>query len=126
MENPRKPKAEPVRKIEQLTPEQCQQTSAGLTELAPQNPLGTEDLEMLEEEVHGKPLHYGSPGAAIAAMERRLSTLQAQKAKNLAAQEGCDPSLRPTLLSDLEQLNREIAAAQQRLDGYRFQQRHEN
>lgn len=127
MENPRKPRAKTVTKIdEQLTSEQCQARADGLTKLTPAHPLGAEDLERLEEEIHGKPLHYGSPDVAIEAMERRLATLKAQKAKNVAAQEDCAAPLRQALVADLDQLNREIAATQERLDGYRFQQRHEN
>jgi len=59
-------------------------------------------------------------------MERRLAVLLRHKAKTLISMEDCAANLRQILLNGLETLNRQIAATQQRLENYRFQQRHEN
>jgi len=77
---------------------------------------------MVQEEVLGKPLRYGTPAAAIEAMTTRLNLLRKQKADALSALEECeDDKSRKALLGDLITLNNEIDATRSRLDSYRFQ-----
>jgi hypothetical protein len=55
-----------------------------------------------------------------------LAGLTRQKAEMLNVLDDCTEELRQSLLAGLETLNRQIAATQQRLDAYQFQQRQEN
>lgn len=114
-----------------MTPEQCVRFAAQTQELAQQEnlpySLSVTDAEQIEEErFDGKPLKYGTPAAAIAAMERRLADMRTNKAQLLSTVEECDDSMRETLMQDLEALNRQIAETQERLDAYRQQRKCEN
>jgi hypothetical protein len=109
-----------------LTPAECKRLADSFGDLPPQFQLSAEDLEIMEEEGHGQVMRYGTPEAGIAAMERRLVVLLRHKAKTLVSLEDGAADLRQFLLKGLEMLNRQIAAAQHRIDAYRFQQRHEN
>jgi hypothetical protein len=109
-----------------LTPEQCKALADSFADLPPEFQLTAEDCEMIEEERLNKLLRYGSPEAAVEAMKRRLAVLKAQKAKALNTLDDCDEHLRQTLLRHLRELNSQILATQQRLDGYDFQQRNQN
>ena len=79
----------------QLTPQECQQLSAGTQDL--EYPLSVTEAERIEEDVWKRPLKYGTPAEAIAAMQRRITDLRTDKAQILDT-----------------------------LDAYRFQQNHEN
>jgi len=114
-----------------MTPEACARFAAQTQELAKKEnlpySLSVTDAEQIEEErFDGKPLKYGTPAAAIAAMERRVAEMRANKAQLLSTIEDCDDSMRETLMQDLEVLNQQIAATQERLDAYRQQQKCEN
>lgn len=109
-----------------LTPEECKKLAQSFADLPPPLQLTAEDCEMVQEEEFGQPMHYGLPELGAAAMQRRLAVLKAQKAKALATLDDCGAHLRKLLLRHLDELNRQIATAQQRLDGYQFQQGREN
>jgi len=110
-----------------LTPEECKEVADSFADLPPEYQLSAEDLEMIQEETFGPgALRFGSPEEAIAAMQRRLRFLKAQKARALNTLDDCADSVRPTVMSALDSCNRDIAATQQRLDGYEYQQRNEN
>jgi hypothetical protein len=125
MENQEPP--EPIPGIDRpLTPAECKRLADSFADLPPQFQLSAEDLELMEEEGHGKAMRYGTPQEAIAAMQRRLAGLTRQKAETLNALDDCTEELRQSLLNGLETLNRQIAATQQRLDAYQLQLRQEN
>lgn len=109
-----------------LTPEECKQTADSFADLAPEFRLSVEDLQMLQEELHNKAMRFGSPEAAAEAMKCWLAALKSAKAKALARLDDCAESLRESLLRDIDELNRDIAAVEQRLAGYDFQKGHEN
>lgn len=109
-----------------LTPEECRRIAASFSDLPPDSRLSAEELEQLQEHLHGKPLRYGTSGEAIAAMQRRLLALATDKAKTIDALETAPADLLPILNTDLADLNSQIAELRRRLDAYRFQQRHEN
>jgi hypothetical protein len=116
---------DPSDTLQQLTPQQCAELSAATQDLP--HVLSVTDAEQIEEErFGGKPLKYGTPGEAVAAMERRIAEMRAEKAKCLDTLEDCTDDRRQDLLKDLDQLNQQIADTQARLDAYRFQQDHEN
>src|SRR6516162_736073 len=77
------PKKNPLHTDQQLTPDQCGQVAESFSDLPPEYQLSAEDLEWIEEDVHGKPLRYGTPQQAIAGMERRIAKLHQDKAKAL-------------------------------------------
>jgi hypothetical protein len=108
----------------QLTPEECQRLSDGTQDL--EYTLSVTEAEQMEEDIHQKPLKYGTPAQAMAAMERRLVEMRQSKAELLNTLDDCSASLREALLKDLDQLNRTITDTQARLDAYRFQHRNEN
>ena len=121
---------------QKLTPEQCAELAASFKDLPPEYQLSAADLEAIEEEVHGKPLQYGTPAEAVAAMERRIAECNARiKAcidaieaySELPAEGGFrdDKHLR-LLEADLAQLRRELLLAETRRDAYDFQRRHQN
>ena len=110
-----------------LTPEECKETADSFLDLPPEFRLSAEDLEMIQEETFGPgALRFGCPEEAIAAMTRRLKFLKAQKAKALNTLDDCPESVRPEVMSALDECNRNIAATQQRLESYEYQQRNEN
>jgi hypothetical protein len=109
-----------------MTPEQCRQMAASLSDLLPEQRLTAEELEIIQEEVFQEPMRYGSPQAGFEAMQRRLALFASHKAQVLNTLDDCTESLRPELLRQLDQLNRSIADTQQRRDGYQFQLQHEN
>ena len=121
-----------ARELRRLTPEECRQMADSLSDLPPEYRLSAEDLEMVQEEVFGPAAYgdYGSAAAAAQAMQRRLESLLAAKAKSLDALDNAMAadrrSLRDLLLDDLKDLNRLIAETKARLEHSRFQQRHEN
>lgn len=90
-------------------------------DLPPEFRLSTEDLEMVQEEIHSKAIHFGTLETAAEAMRCWLACLKAAKAKSVARLDACDRSLRQAPLLDVDQLNRNIAAAEQRLADYAFQ-----
>ena len=109
------------------TAEECKETAKSFSDLPKEFQISAEELEMIQEEAQGKPLKYGTPAEAIEAMERRLAVLNKNKAQTIAALEACTSAhLRKTLKVELQTLNKEVEAAQTRLDGYRFQQTKEN
>ena len=120
----RDPHEQPEQPERQLTPEECERLSAATQDLA--YPLSVTDAEQVEEEVHGKPLKYGSVGAAADAMRRRLRELREQKAQLLNTLDDCSSSLARDLEQQLAELNQSIADTQQRLDAYGFQGDKEN
>jgi hypothetical protein len=109
-----------------LTPKECRALADSFADLPPEFQLTAEDCEMIEEDRLDKLLRYGSPGAAIQAMKWRLVLLKAQKAKALSTLDDCDEHLRQALLRQVRELNSQILATQQRLDGYQFQKDNEN
>jgi hypothetical protein len=118
---------EPIPGIDRpLTPQECKRLAESFGDLPPKFQLTAEDLEILQEEQHGAAQHYGTPLEAMAAMERRLAILKKQKSLALDVLGDCAQDVRRTLMGSLADLNCQIAAAQERLDHYRFQQRHEN
>jgi len=120
----RDPHEQPEQPERQLTPEECERLSAATQDLA--YPLSVTDAEQVEEEVHGKPLKYGTAGAAADAMRRRLRELRQQKAQLLNTLDDCSPFLARDLEQQLIELNQSIADTQQRLDAYGFQGDKEN
>ena len=117
--------------LRQMTPEQCARFAAQTQELAKKEnlpySLSVTDAEQIEEErFDGKPLKYGTPAAAIAAMERRIAEMKAQKAQLLNTLDDCSDSLRQALVKDLAELNQRIADTEQRLKDYRLQEGLEN
>jgi hypothetical protein len=88
--------------------------------------MSVTDAEQVEEERFGKALKYGTPAEAIAAMERRIAEMKAQKAQCLNTLDDCADWRRDDLLADVDNLNRQIAETQARLDSYRFQKDQEN
>ena len=114
----------------QLTPEECQRladaTKAEATPGKPWEILSVTDAEQIQEDVHGQPLHYGTPSEAIAAMERRIAEMRAEKSQLLTTLDDCPATARPALERDLAELNQRLAATASRLEAYRFQHRHEN
>jgi hypothetical protein len=109
------------------TPEECKKTAKSFADLPKEFQMPAEELEMVQEELQGKGLKYGTPAAAIEVMERRLALLKKNKAQTISTLEECeDAHLRITLKEELKTLNKEIEAAQTRLDAYRFQQAKEN
>lgn len=107
-----------------MTPEECAKAAAQTQDLA--HPMSVTDAEQIEEESFDKPLKYGTPAEAIAAMERRIADMKAEKAKTLSTLDDCSDSLRQALLKDLEELNQRIADTEARLQAYRFQHDREN
>jgi len=120
VQNDKPPPERPYRPYPMLTPEECQRIADATRDLP--YPLLASTQEIIEEEVHGKPMDYGTTAAAIAAMERRLADQRAAKAQLLDTLADCSPSLRRQLDADLVQLNAEISDTQTRLDDYRRQQ----
>jgi hypothetical protein len=109
------------------TPEECKKTAKSFADLPKEFQMPAEELEMVQEELQGKALKYGTPAAAIEAMQRRLALFKKNKAKTSLALEECeDAHLRKDLKEELKTLNKEIEAAQTRLDAYKFQQTKEN
>ena len=108
----------------QLTPAECERLSQATQDLPYQ--LTVTDAEQLEEELHGKPLDYDTLTDAILAMLRRIAEMKTDKVKVLDALDDCAEDLRAPLLRDLDQLNRDIAATEQRLAAYRRQQGQQN
>ncbi len=102
-----------------LTPEECRRTAESFKDLPPEFQLSAEEMEMLQEETHGKPMQYSSTQEAIAAMQRRLARLMEQKATALdhATGEEHDPAMEA-----VDSLNRDIARTKAFLEHYRFQQ----
>lgn len=109
------------------TPEELKQMAASFETLPKEFQISAEDLEMLQEETLGKPMHYGTSAAAIEAMTARLNVLRKQKEETLSAVDNCeDENLQDTLTRDLDTLNRQISETQIRLALYKFQQQQEN
>jgi hypothetical protein len=123
MDRPQKPKSDDLIQ----TPEELKNTAESFTDLPKELQISAEELEMVQEQVHGKPMRYGTPAQAIEAMKARLKILNQQKSKTLSALETCEVEhLRKSLTEDLEKLIQEIAATQTRLDSYKFQRQQEN
>lgn len=104
-----------------LTSEECRELAASFMDLPPQFRISREELEMLQQDTHGKVMSFGAPQKGADAMRRWLASLRAAKAKTLSTLDDCSDSLRRRLLQDLDQLNREIALADRRLADYQFQ-----
>lgn len=114
---------EPLPAAEQmLTSAECEALAASFKDLPPEYQLTAAEAEQLEEQLHGKPLRYGEPGAAGLAMKQRLLVLLAQKAQALATMDDCDEGLFASLTADVADLNRQIAETRSRLDDYHRQQ----
>jgi len=109
------------------TPEECKKTAKSFADLPKEFQMPAEELEMVQEELQGKALKYGTPAAAIEAMQRRLALLKKNKAQTISTMEECeDGPLRKALKEELKTLNKEIEDAQTRVDGYKFHHKQEN
>lgn len=105
-----------------LTPAQCAQVAESLKDLPPLYQLTAAELEMIQEEVHGKPLRYGEPAAALAAMKVRLGVLLAEKRTLLDTLDEASESATKLLTENLNALNREIVTTRDRIADYLRQQ----
>jgi hypothetical protein len=120
-------KPETDKLIQPQTAEELKKMAKSFTDLPEGFQISAEELEMVQEEVLGKPIQYGSPSQAVEAMQRRVAVLKQQKAELLNAIENCENKENANAL--MEQLNglvQEIARSQTRLDAYEFQQKREN
>jgi hypothetical protein len=120
-----KPKSDDL--IQAQTPEELKKTAESFADLPKPFQITAEELEMVQEEILGKPMQYGTPAEAIEAIQRRISVLKQQKAEVLdAIEKGEDDGAQNALMEQLDELIRDIARAQTRLDAYEFQQKQEN
>lgn len=79
------------------------------------------DLEMVIEETTGKPVKPASAAAGIASMRQRLKELEVEKAKLLNQMDTATGALEQSLNKHLASLNKDIAAARERLAHYESQ-----
>jgi hypothetical protein len=120
-------KPETDKLIQPQTAEELKKMAKSFTDLPEGFQISAEEMEMVQEEVLGKPMQYGTPAEAVEAMQRRIAVLKQQKAEILNAIENCeDKNNESALVEQLNGLVHEIARAQTRLDAYEFQQKREN
>ena len=81
------------------------------------------DLEMLVEDVTGKPVKPANLAAGIASMQQRIAHLEAEKTKLLdRMDEESDESLKEHLVA----VNKDLATARERLGHYEEQMGQQN
>ena len=81
----------------------------------------------MEEELHGKPMDYGTPAASIIAVKRRLLGLMAEKALAIDGMENAIGTPRDAehtrfFNEDITHLNQAIEQAKERIRHHEFQQ----
>lgn len=88
--------------------------------------LSVEDAEIIEEELSGKKITYGTPKEAADAMTRRLIILRMHKNETLTAMQSAGDNALIQLQTDLNELNSKIIATEQRLSDYQSQDQQRN
>ena len=102
--------------------EDRQQFADGTKHLPPAAQLTVEDLEMMDEEEHQKPVHPGTAVEGIASLRRRLELLQSQITKvETRLTEDWSAEAKTNLREDLAQLQAQQATAEHRLADYQGQ-----
>jgi hypothetical protein len=107
---------------DQLTVEQCEALAQSFRDLPPEYQLTAEELQMWEEELHGRPMRHGDPTSAVYAMKRRLALLRAQKAQALDTMDIASEAACEQLAQDCRDLDQMIIKVKLQLDDYLRQQ----
>lgn len=79
------------------------------------------DLELIAEDVSGKPVKPANLAAGIALMQQRIKELEAGKAKLLDQMDTANEQNMSGLNEALSSYNRDLAMARERLNHYRSQ-----
>jgi len=94
----------------------------GTQHLPPAAKLTIEDLEMMDEEEHNRPVRPGTAAEGIASLHRRLSLLRSQIAKvETRLAEDWPAEAKASLREDLAQLQTQQGIAERRLADYQGQ-----
>lgn len=84
------------------------------------------DLDLILEDATGKPVEPENLAAGIASLQERIAQLEKEKTKLLGQLEKADGSRAASINPELVALNRQIAAARQRLRDYESQTGQQN
>jgi hypothetical protein len=79
------------------------------------------DMDMIAEELTGKPVKPDNLAAGIASMRQRIVQLESEKAKTLDQLDTVTGKLEANLNADLAKLNTNLAMARERLTHYEAQ-----
>jgi len=79
------------------------------------------DIDMVIEEATGKPVKPEDLAAGIASMRQRIAQLEAEKTKLLARMNTATEDAQARLNKHLAEINRDLAAARERLVFYESQ-----
>ena len=121
------PPAHPIPGLDRpLTPAECQAMSEAMRDLPPLYQITPQECEILQEDVFKRPMKYGEPFSAAAAMKARIAVLLMHKTQTLDTMDDCSEHLFQQLIQDLKTLDGEIATARQRLVDYLAQQKSAN